>query len=163
MANDIVYTKGNALDPAPSKPDARIVIPHVCNNVGAYGAGFALAVATKYPQAKREYCSMFETEDSDFKITLGRVGFPRIGSHLTIANMIAQDGLPSAKRRVVIDYDALADCLYQVAGFCDEIGAEVHAAKFGAGLAGGSWPKIEAIIRQTLIANRIPVTIYEFG
>ena len=152
---EIRYVTGDALSPVRQKPGAPIVIPHVCNNVGAFGAGFALAVARKYPVAKASY----QTMD---RLDLGAVRvFPvDPGNGMWIANMIAQDGLPSAKRRVVIDYDALADCLFQVAAECADLGAEVHMPRIGCGLAGGRWERVEAIIQQTLIHNRIPVTIY---
>jgi O-acetyl-ADP-ribose deacetylase (regulator of RNase III) len=151
---EIKYVNGDVLSLC--APGPLVVIPHVCNNVGAFGAGFALAVARKYPAAKKAYHAMT-------LLTLGTVGVVPVdpGNGIWIANMIAQDGLPSAKRRVVIDYDALTDCLFQVAAECADLGAEVHAPKFGCGLAGGKWDRVENIIKQTLTHNRIPVTIYE--
>lgn len=161
MTTEIRYVLGNALEPIPVDPMARIVIPHICNNVGAFGAGFALAVANKYPKAKVDYHWMGALYSRDQ--FLGKVGFVGLGNGITIANMVAQDGLPTATRRTCIDYAALLDCLYQVAGYCDDYfgTCEVHAPRFGTGFAGGKWDRIESIIKQTLIPLRIPVIIYD--
>lgn len=151
---EIQYRKGNVLAEIGS-PGSPLIIPHICNNVGAFGAGFALAVRKKYPAA-HDLFTMMDRE-------LGSVGFCQAGENVWIANMIAQNGLRSASNRVPLDYDALTDCLYQVAGFADHLGGKpvVKAPRFGAGLAGGKWPRIELIINQTLIHNRIPVTIFD--
>jgi hypothetical protein len=35
--------------------------------------------------------------------------------------------------------------------------------RIGCGLAGGTWDKIEPLIRETLCAAGVPVTVYDFG
>jgi hypothetical protein len=39
--------------------------------------------------------------------------------------------------------------------------SEIHAPKFGAGLACGNWDFIEELINECWIGRGIPVTIYE--
>lgn len=141
--------------------DKNIIIPHVCNNVGAFSAGFVAPLSKKWPQTKTEYQNLKKTDG----LHLGWVQFVRVEENVVVANMIAQNGLIGPKNPVPLNYQALEACLETVADyiqenrrtgqwFCDG----VIAPKFGSGLAGGDWSKIEAIILRTLGAY--PVTIY---
>jgi O-acetyl-ADP-ribose deacetylase (regulator of RNase III) len=169
----------------PSFPPAIIV--HVCNDVGGWGAGFVLAISKRWKAPEREYRAAFA---SDAKPQLGDVQFVAVEPGLWVANMIAQhrvgrstDGKtedssdhlsPFAARnageadrgpvgpRSPIRYDAVRSCLAQVAPFACERGARVHMPRIGCGLAGGKWEEIEPIIRDTLLAAGIGVTVYDF-
>ncbi|MCT2277673.1 hypothetical protein M3G91_08560 [Micromonospora chalcea] len=48
-----------------------------------------------------------------------------------------------------------------VADRAEELGASVHMPRIGCGLAGGSWQRIEPLIRQALSDRGIPVTVYD--
>lgn len=132
-----------------SNEDITIVIPHVCNNVNAFGAGFADAVADKYPLVKAN----FHVNGSQ---KLGYTQFVTAKTNksnkLIVANMIAQNGLINNKNKRPLHYPSLVRCMYDVASFCknvnknDESRVEIHSPKFGSGLAGGNWLFISDLI-----------------
>jgi O-acetyl-ADP-ribose deacetylase (regulator of RNase III) len=158
---NISYQAGDATDPPPS--DGPRVIVHVCNNVGAWGAGFTRAVSRRWSRPEWVYRATFKARaDSETPLPLGSVQFVAVGDGILVANMIAQNGLRSPSRRVVIDYPALADCLTSVAEFCKERGASVHMPRIGCGLAGGEWGAVVKVIAGTLGMLDVPVTVYDF-
>jgi hypothetical protein len=132
-----------------SNEEISIVIPHVCNNVNAFGAGFADAVADKYPVVKAN----FHVNGSQ---KLGHTQFitakTKGSNKLVIANMIAQNGLINPKNKRPLHYPSLIKCMYDVLTFCKNIQnnndskVEIHAPKFGSGLAGGNWLFIADLI-----------------
>ncbi len=152
----INYKTGiNMFDVLPT--DKSVMIPHVCNNVYAFGAGFALATARKYPAAKTAYL------DQE-KLELGETQFVEVSdpaeSKIIIANMVAQHRLGSINGVPPIRYDALRKCMEQVKEYIEKSGItfEVHAPKFGAGLAQGDWSKIEPLIEE--LWGNFDVTVY---
>ena len=53
----IIYTIGDATLPN-IQQDETAIIAHVCNDIGAWGAGFSGALGRRYPEAERVYrCS----------------------------------------------------------------------------------------------------------
>ncbi|MFC2442266.1 MAG: Appr-1-p processing protein, partial [Capnocytophaga ochracea] len=46
-----------------------------------------------------------------------------------------------------------------IADFAYEINAKVQMPRIGCGLAGGSWDRIEKLIRQTLLRKNIEVFV----
>lgn len=126
-----------------------IVIPHVCNNVNAFGAGFADAISKKYPTVK-----------ANFHVNgvqkLGKTQFVTAittnNSKIVIANMIAQNGLINSKNKRPLHYPSLIKCMYEVRDFLKknrndtECNIEIHAPRFGSGLAGGNWFFISDLI-----------------
>jgi hypothetical protein len=154
METEIRYVVGDALSPVrQSSYDVPIVIAHVCNDLGAWGAGFVLAVSRRWRKPEL----MFKGR----AFLLGDVQFVDVEKSMFVANMIAQRGFPTRDRRVALDYAALTTCLEKVAGFCLDRSAEVHAPRFGCGIAGGTWDRVEAIIKHTLTRSGVPVTIYD--
>ena len=127
-----------------------VIIPHVCNNVGAFGAGFAGAVRNTYP----EVATNFELLG---RPRLGYVQFipvlrePSYEYRLVFANMIAQNKTISQANPRPLNYEALVTCMANVresvlkSGF-DKV--EFHCPKFGSGLAGGDWSLIELLIED---------------
>jgi len=75
---------------------------------------------------------------------------------LYVANMIAQNGLPSANNTRAINYLGLVKSMNTLARFIrSETGflkkteqIEIHAPKFGSGLAGGNWNFISDLIED---------------
>jgi len=65
------------------------------------------------------------------------------------------DGVPP------IRYDALRECLTALAEQAASRSASVHMPRIGCGLAGGSWPEVEAIIDATLLVAGVPVHVYD--
>ena len=153
-AAQITYLIGDATDPIQStdKPTIRVII-HICNDIDRWGKGFVLALSKKWPQSKDVYhqsskdlgsCSLFQIEEG-----------------LYICNMIAQHGISKVGGIPPIRYDALKSCLEVLAGWSrsQTIPVSFHGPRMGAGLAGGDWSQIEALLLQELSGH--PIYIYD--
>jgi hypothetical protein len=164
----IQYREGDLFDFVPSQCEANqtIYLCHVCNSVGAWGAGFVLPLARHFPLAKEEYLrwSRGKSEITPSPFELGTVQFvdffqsPRI----VVCNMIGQE-LGGVRP---LRYNALVACMDQVA---KTIAAEIsfrntqpviHCPFFGTALAGGNFAFIEKIIEDCWLRKNIPVTIH---
>lgn len=143
----IEYLKGDV-----TRPVCPGYLVHVCNNVGRFGAGVALAIRETYPEAARQYFRLWESYQYE-KIPLGMNQYVEVTPTLTIVNMIAQDGLPSRTRRRPLDYKALRRCLSLL--YHEILPTDViHMPKIGTGYAGGRWEVIEEIIHDCLPGQR---------
>lgn len=87
--------------------------------------------------------------------------FVAVAPDLWVANLIGQHGLRSDRNPVPIRYESVRAGLARVAAFAREHGASVHMPRIGAGLAGGRWDQIEAIIQEELADRGIGVTVYD--
>ena len=144
-----------------------IIVPHVCNNIGLFGAGFAAAVRESYPIVATNF------ELLGRKTKLGYVQYVRVMKdpeylhELIFANMIAQNGLKNFKNPRPLNYVSLVACMSQIKSYIHSLqknddtytNIEIHAPKFGSGLAGGNWNFIEHIIED--LWTNIPTFIYE--
>jgi len=145
----ITYLSGDA-----TKPDGEgdKIVAHVCNNVGAWGAGFVLSLSKKWPVTKQYYLDMRP-------YVLGNVGFIQVEPKIIVANMIAQDGIGMA-RGVPLKYNHLGKCLEAVYNMAKNTNSTVHMPRIGTGLAGGSWSIISQIISSRM--EDVPVFIYNY-
>jgi len=97
---------------------------------------------------------------------LGAVQFlPTSSGLVEVANMIAQHGIKSSRRRGEtwdkVDYAALEEALDKVGRFAAMRGASVHMPRIGSGLAGGDWERIEQTIQATLLEKHgVSVWVY---
>lgn len=158
----ITYVTGDATRPQTDKP---AIIAHICNDVGAWGKGFVLALSQQWPSSQRQYRTWAQDpHPAREPFELGRTQFVPVQSQPTIwvANMIAQHGLYTQRGIPPIRYHALTACLTQVATFANTHHASVHLPRIGCGLAGGKWEYIEFEIIRTLIDKTISVTVYDF-
>jgi hypothetical protein len=130
-----------------------IIIPHVCNNIGAFGAGFVVALGRQFPSARTEYLKW--AKEPSFK--LGEIQTVRI-DNTCIINMVAQNGVGGSRP---LRYPALGKCIETTREFVKSsfVGA-IHAPMFGSNLAGGDWNFIEKMIYDGWVDHGIPVTIY---
>ena len=138
------------------------IIPHVCNSVGAWGAGFVVPLGKKYPAAKQAYLEMQDR-------SLGQTCFVPVGDEIIVANMIGQEGVgpkfDGNKMIPPIRYDALKQCMHHVhdmAKLLQQQGTKVRIAcpMFGAGLAGGDWNTIAIMIGLIWSEMGIETNIY---
>lgn len=143
----LVYVNGDATKP--SQPGIKVLC-HVCNDIGAWGKGFVLAV-DKISKEPRDYYLRQHKYSSNFK--LGQVQWSFIKPDFAVVNMIAQQGLRSAINPKPLDERALYRCLRKVDTACkalvrdaDDKRLTVHMPKIGSGLAGGDWYFIEAVV-----------------
>ena len=156
MENKINYRLGDATHPVGR--DNKILV-HICNDVGGWGRGFVLALSNKWEQPEREYLNWYQSQ-KDFE--LGNVQFVEVENNLLVANVIGQRNVVAQDSIPPIRYQAVKEGLRKVAEKAIETNASVHMPRIGAGLAGGEWEKIEAIIISELIDKGLKVTVYDF-
>ena len=131
---------GNALDVQTG------IIVHGCNCQGVMGAGIAFEVKNRFPAAFHEYVQAHRNRG----LKLGEITFAEVAPNKFIINANTQEGYNRDGRQV--SYDAIADCFTEVTRFAKTI--ETHRGQkleiifpmIGAGLGGGDWKVISAII-----------------
>ena len=151
----INYLKGDATKPEVKNKD--VIIAHISNSKGGWGAGFVLAISKKWKLPEQKYRAW--AKEKDYKLPLGEVQFVPVGGQIHVANMIAQDGFGG----VAVKYDHLRECLKQVYDYAIKNNAVVCGPRFGSGLGGGNWDVIEKIVEEELCEKGIEVTIYDFA
>ena len=149
----IAYLVGDATQPTVGVGPR--IICHVCNNVGAWGAGFTAALSSRWSEPEQRYRAEFARSP---KPILGEVQLVRVEAGLYVANMIAQDGLPQYRGQIVLDYTALANCLTWLAQYAERDWS-FHMPRIGCGIAGGDWRRVESIVRVALA--EFPVMVYD--
>lgn len=155
MAN-IHYINGDATQPIGHGDK---IIAHVCNNIGAWGAGFVLVVSKRWPYARSCYIRMKDKR-------LGVTQFVNVSPEIFIANMIAQNNINDGKsgwKGDLIDYEALANCLDEVFKFAQNSNASVHMPRIGCGLAGSKWEKIEPLLIGVVQKYNVECYVYDFN
>ena len=84
-----------------------VIVPHVCNNIDLFGAGFAAAVSKHYPIVKENYHLLGK---NFLKNNLGYVQYVKVledknyGHNLIFANMIAQNSTISKSNPRPLNY-----------------------------------------------------------
>nr|WP_294784101.1 macro domain-containing protein [uncultured Flavobacterium sp.] len=154
---EIQYVKGDAT--APKGLENKIIV-HVCNDIGAWGKGFVMAISKRWKTPEKQYREWFKSK-TDFE--LGKVQFVRVEEDLWVANLIGQHKINKDENGgAPIRYNAIEVGLKAVSDFAKTNNASVHMPRIGCGLAGGKWEMIEPIIVQTLSNNDIDVIVYDF-
>jgi O-acetyl-ADP-ribose deacetylase (regulator of RNase III) len=154
----IAFLTGDAT--APVATGERIIC-HVCNDVGGWGKGFVLALSRRWSEPEAQYRAWHKQgEASGFR--LGAIQLVQVEPQLSVANMVAQHGMRPAAGVPPLRYDALRSCLEALTEHAVRVDASVHMPRIGCGLAGGTWPDVEAIIATTLSAAGVPVHVYDF-
>lgn len=133
-----------------------VIIPHVCNNVDLFGAGFAQSVAKKFPDVKSNYHLLgkkFLKEHPGYVQFIDVMYEPEYNRSLIIANMIAQNGVRSPNNKRPLNYAYLVKSMMEVRKFLltkynKDNRIEIHCPKFGSGLAGGDWNFISSLIED---------------
>lgn len=151
---------------------ATIFIPHVCNNIDLFGAGFAASVADKYPIVKTNYHLLGKTflKNNPGHCQIIQVyQEPKYKHRLFFANMIAQDGIINVKNPRPINYLSLARSMVNLSNYIKQNtgfvqkneNVQIHAPKFGSGLAGGNWNFISDLIED--IWGEYNVYVYNYS
>lgn len=154
----IAYQIGDATRPASEGPK---VIVHVCNDVGGWGRGFVVALSARWAAPEARYRAWHRGEIVDPPFALGQALFVEVEPSLWVANLIGQRDIRTRGGVPPVRYEAIEAALGRVATFAAEQGASVHMPRIGAGLAGGDWATIAAIIERTLCAADLSVTVYD--
>lgn len=154
--NGLTFIKGNALSPAGT--DSKLLVQLVNDQAQIWGGGFAKQVRVKWPRAQREFRNWSLNRDS---LRLGNIHAVPVENDLTLVSVVAQHGFGKSLKGPRIRYDALFHSLTKVTELARHENASVHMPRIGAGEAGGAWTVIEGIIRETLVAGGVRVTIYD--
>jgi O-acetyl-ADP-ribose deacetylase (regulator of RNase III) len=126
------------------------VVAHVVNDAGKWGQGVSGAIGRRWPVAEAEYRAWPGR-------ALGRVLLSTPESGVTVAHICAQHGVRSRTNPVPLHTQSLRAGLFALAQVVLE-GTVVVMPKLGCGLAGGTWPEVEPIIRDAL--GRLDVVVY---
>lgn len=158
MATNIRYVKGDATSPAAK---GNKIIVHICNDIGAWGKGFVLALSAKWKEPEKQYREWFRSE---IHLALGQVQFVRVADDIWVANLIGQRDIRKNQQGLPpIRYEAVGEGLKKVGAFAKEIQASVHMPKIGCGLAGGRWAKMEPLVAENIAERGVEVTVYELS
>lgn len=139
-----------------------VVVAHVCNNIGAWGAGFTRGLSQRFPEAERAFRVWSDRRSASGRVhttsgryALGAIQLVSLPDDVCVANMVAQVGIGAGPR---LDYAALRTCLeyLAVAEPVQDAGV-VLVPRLGCGLAGGSWAKVEPLLAQHLARTRVVV------
>ena len=172
----IKYVKGDLFEHI----DQDCVIAHCCNDVGAWGAGFVLAINKNLGMEPR---NSFINASQNLLYDLGNVDYCRVVKHetratvggpvkvpgsiaITVANMCGQHGVTGASTgdlRVAkpIRYAALVHCMEDVRSYVDQFPQPILCPKFGSGLAGGNWELIRELIDEIWGAYDVTIVSLE--
>lgn len=164
----LTYTVGDATDPQRGSIDERAVIVHCCNDVGAFGAGFVLSLSKRWPKVEAYYCGWYRVGNTRVPISgvnipfkLGQVQVIEVEDNVAVANLIGQSGCGSFHGLSPIRYGAIEEGLIRLREVMGTSKWSFHAPRFGSGLAGGDWDKIEEILKRVFADTDISITIYD--
>ena len=161
----LTFVEGDATEP---RGDGVKVIVHCCNDIGAWGAGFVMALEKKWPFCKLNYWHHLKQKGKWDEEPLGTASVGRINEELVFCNLIGQHGVGRDEEgNPPIRYWAIAyGLLDMIEGLADEgypVGSySVHMPRMGCGLAGGEWEVIERIIGDALLSIGVDVTVYDW-
>jgi O-acetyl-ADP-ribose deacetylase (regulator of RNase III) len=152
------YIIGDATSP-PTRGNKIIV--HICNDIGGWGKGFVMAISKRWKQPEQQYRQWFKSNDN---FTLGQVQFVKVEEELWVANLIGQHKInKDEKGNAPIRYDAILAGLEKVGQFAINKNAAIHMPRIGCGLAGGTWDKIEPLIKKSLLESGLETYVYDFN
>jgi len=148
-----------------NNPNINIVIPHVCNNIGLFGAGFAESINNYNSSVKANFLMLGSKTKLGYTQFIDVYTNPKSNNRVIIANMIAQNGvIHKIKNPRPLNYLYLVACMIKVRDYINELNkkndtiTQIYTPRFGSGLAGGNWSFIENIVED--IWTNIPVYIY---
>ncbi len=154
----IKYIVADATQPV---GDGIKLILHICNDIGAWGAGFVMALSRKWEQPEAEYRRIPAK-----KRKLGYVQFVPVGDNTYVVNMIAQHNIrPNEFGVPMVRYGALETCLNKVVDFARSMdngkdSVTLHMPPVGCGLGGGKWGIVKSVLAEA-IPEDIVLTVYD--
>ena len=150
------YVTGDATNP---QGNGKKVIAHCCNDIGAWGAGFVIALSRKWETPESSYRN-WSKEGRSGGFSLGKMQLVQVEENTYVANIIGQSGIGPMHGNPPIRYNAIREGLRSLRDECGS-NTSVHMPRMGCGLAGGSWDKIEKIVIEELVERGIEVTVYD--
>jgi O-acetyl-ADP-ribose deacetylase (regulator of RNase III) len=131
------------------------VVVHGCNCFHTMGAGVALQLATEFagrtgPLETDIRQTAFGDRDKLGTYTIAN-GFRDDGTPFAIVNAYTQYGTANADNTSPVDYDAIRDVFRKLSTVVLRNSIRIGYPAIGAGLAGGDWDRIAAIIDEELV------------
>lgn len=123
-------------------------IVHGCNAQGAMGSGVAKAIREKWPQVFRDYSRLFRGM-IDNNSLMGVTVFTEVEPSLFVVSGITQLNYGNDGKRYV-SYDAVERVFANVYTWAQKTKAPIYFPSIGAGLGGGNWNVIQAIIESVI-------------
>lgn len=173
----LIYKTGDVTNP---DEVGNLFILHCVNDCvgGCMGSGVALALLKKWQQVREQYISWANNmikfqkevnswESGDYRlgeIQLVKVeGSTKNNDFIGVVNMVGQRDVVDFHGIPPIRYESIRECLWRVRDCIEHWNKNpinIVACKFGSGLAGGSWDKIEKIIIEVFDEVDINFTVY---
>lgn len=131
------------------------LILHQVNCQHTMGSGVAKAIKTKWPKVYHDYMSLDEQK-------LGTIQVVKVETNKYVVNMFSQDKYGYDGRRYT-SYDALDNCLRQVAEFCHNEMIDYIAIPYNMSCdrGGASWNVVLSLIENAFKDNFINIEICE--
>lgn len=178
MKLNVETKQGDATSPTPSG-DRGVIIAHLVNRKGLWGAGFVLALDNLSAVPKAAYLGLAQdyggTGRSGYgaNIPLGTTQLVEVKHGLFVINMVAQKTTQTmSDDPCLVDYNALETCLWKVFQRALMMRSDVHLPEgMGSGLAGGDKHVIIAMIntvakrlkdQNTAMSETLNITLWEF-
>lgn len=142
----IHYVVGDATRP---HNEGSKYILHICNNFGAWGAGFVTALSRRWRDPEKMYREWANSGEEGFR--LGNIQTVKVEDDIRVVNMIAQ----SSKT----DLEALKTCLKKVEHLISSMRfpPTIHMPRIGCGIGGRTWEEIEPLITSCLRGYKVYV------
>ncbi|PTA67237.1 Appr-1-p processing protein [Deinococcus arcticus] len=153
----------NLYDATQPQGDGPKLLVHVCNDIGAWGRGFVLALSQRFRAPETEF-KRWAAGETGQPYALGEVQFVPVAPDLVVANLVGQHDIARKNRpapQPPVRYEAIRTRLARVRREAQQQGATVHMPRIGAGVAGGDWAIIEPIIEDELTRHGVHVTVYD--
>jgi len=153
---DVQEVDGDALQP---RGKGKKLLAHVVPNTTAIwgGRGFASALRRRFPETWEAFRS--ETLDARRPPALGQVFIAQVSEDVTVAHMVAQQGIGAAKMQR-LRYSALSQCLQAVREQAKHLNATVHMPRIGTGHGGADWRVVRELIAEELVDKGVQTTVY---
>ena len=161
----IEYINGDATDAIPSVYDKKTVIAHCCNDVGAWGSGFVVALSNKWQKTGFEYQQWAKNgfwHENHRPFKLGQYQFVDCGNETYVANIIGQSGCVPLCGLPPVRYGAIHEGFIRLR---EDMGREswgLHMPRMGCGLAGGDWKEIERILHDVFQRMNLHIRVYDY-
>ncbi len=159
------YLDGDATKPQIQPQHDLTYILNGCNSMGKWGKGFVLPLGNKWPLCKQEYFNWYNSD----AMNLGDVRFVRVEPDIIVCNMITERVIYADRHKDLppIWYPAIRVGLRTVkeAMVTDVLNGRspaIHMPRLGAGLAGGDWDKIVAIIENCFMDSDFDIYVYNY-
>lgn len=143
------------------------VIFHCCNLFHSFGAGIALQIKKKFPEAlEADKATIYGDREKLGTYSVGMINKPKSRIKY-VYNIYAMTGLGTTKRQ--LSYDALVKALENTRNEVEELFEKTGVLYtigmphgMGSCLAGGDWAIVRTIIESIFGDSEIDVKIYKY-